>query len=461
MVQHVLRSSNYSGCVGKASVKGCCTIVTALVVAASAQTYAPPQAPVRLTLAQAIARAEKNEPAFASAKANRAVSQLERTNARAALLPTATFHNEAIYTEPNGVPSSRIGQVTDAPSPVFIANNAVREYASQGVFNETLGLGQFAAIHLADANAARAAAELEVARRGLVSTVVTLYFNVSSGSSKVDVAREALDEANHFVDITQKREAQREAAHADVLKAQLIQQQRERDLRDAQVAATKSRLELGVLLYPDPTTGFELAPVSSTIMVLPERSTMLELAGQNNPELRGALASVQASQATTLSAQAALLPQLNLNFTYGIDATNFAVNGPEGVRNLGYAMSAQLDIPVWDWLTTERKIKAGHLQETAAKAALTAAQRRAIADLQESYAEAEAANQQLASLDLSVTTARESLRLMQLRYVNGESTVLEVVDAQSALTSAENATIDGHARYQVALANLQTLTGTL
>ena len=43
----------------------------------------------------------------------------------------------------------------------------------------------------------------------------------------------------------------------------------------------------------------------------------------------------------------------------------------------------------------------------------------------------------------------------------GESTVLEVVDAQSALTSAENAQIEGRVRYRLALANLQTLTGRL
>ena len=123
-------------------------------------------------------------------------------------------------------------------------------------------------------------------------------------------------------------------------------------------------------------------------------------------------------------------------------------------------MSAQLDIPVWDWLSTERRIKASRLREGAAKVALTAAQRRSVANLAEYYAEAEAASKQFASLDASVTTARESLRLTELRYVDGESTVLEVVDAEGALTAAQNAQIDGLVRYRLALANLQTLTGT-
>jgi outer membrane protein TolC len=412
-----------------------------------------------LTLDQAIARAMTNEPAFAAAQAERRALALERTNARAALLPTATYHNQAIYTQPNGVPTSRIGQTTDAPAPIFIANNAVREYASQGVFNETLGLGQVAAIRLADANEARSQAELEIARRGLVSTVVTLFYGVSSGTGKVAVAEQALAEADRFVDITQKREQAREAAHADVLKAQLLQQQRQRELADAHLAANKARLEFAVLLYPDPSTPFDLAQCAAP-PVLPDRGSIDTLARKDNPELRSALASLQVSQAETYTSRTALLPELNLNFTYGIDATNFGVNGPDGIHNLGYSMSAQLDIPVWDWLSTERKIKESRLREGAAKVALRAAQRRLVADLAEFYAEADAANKQLASLDATVVTARESLRLTELRYVDGESTVLEVVDAQSTLTFAENARIDGNVRYQLALANLQTLTGT-
>jgi len=213
------------------------------------------------------------------------------------------------------------------------------------------------------------------------------------------------------------------------------------------------------LLYPDPNTPFQLEAAAPAL--LPERASIEATARQNNPELRSALASLQASHAATYTAKAALLPDLGLNFTYGIDATNFGVNGPDGIHNLGYSMSAQLDIPVWDWLKTERNIKQSSLREAANKVALTATQRRLIANLSEFYAEADAASKQMASFDASVLAARESLRLTTLRYVDGESTVLEVVDAQNSLTSSENAQIEGRVRYQLALANLQTLTGKL
>jgi len=71
------------------------------------------------------------------------------------------------------------------------------------------------------------------------------------------------------------------------------------------------------------------------------------------------------------------------------------------------------------------------------------------------------AREQLTSLDASIATAAESLRLTKLRYTGGEASVLEVVDAQNAYVGAENAREDGRVRYQAARADLQTLTGTM
>ena len=46
--------------------------------------------------------ARANEPTFAAAAANARVAALDHSIARAALLPNATFHNQYLYTQPNG-----------------------------------------------------------------------------------------------------------------------------------------------------------------------------------------------------------------------------------------------------------------------------------------------------------------------------------------------------------------------
>ena len=413
-----------------------------------------------ITLDDAIRLAEANEPSFAAATAESRVTALQRKDAVAGLLPSVTAHNQYLYTESNHMKSTANPGGSNQSLPLFIANNSVHEYINQGAVNETIGLAGVAAVRLADANAARAKAELEIARRGLVSTVVQLFYNVRTGSEKLSVAQRALDEANRFVDITEKRESGREAAHADVIKARLGQQQRQRELADATLVNEKANLELGVLLFPDPSQKIELADEPAP-PVLPDRQSIEAAARDNNPELRSALASFQISRAEALNSWAGLLPDLALNYTYGIDAPQFSDHGPDGARNLGYSASATVDFPIWDWLTSERKVKEARIKAQAGKVAFTAAQRRLIADLTEFYDEADVAHKQLASLDQTVADARDSMRLTNLRYVNGESTVLEVVDAQNTLVSAENAQADGMVRYRVALAQLETLTGRL
>ncbi len=417
----------------------------------------PNPAPVVITLEEAIHRAQANESNYVSAAANNRISALDRAIARNGLLPGAIYQNQYLYTQGNGLP---IAAGTTEPPPRFIANNGVREYISVLSATETFGLAGVAGVRRADAAAAVAAAELEIARRGLVAGVTGLYYGSLAADHKLVVAERAHQEAMDFSKLTGQREQARESAHADVVKAQLQEQQRQRELQDATVAAEKARLELGVLLFPDPRTAYSLQADAAPAPLAP-RADIEQTAGKNNPELKSALAALNVSNADVLTARAAYLPDLGLNVTYGIDAPQFAVNGPDGVRNLGYSASVTLDIPVWDWFSTQHRVKQSEIRRDVAKVALTTTQRQLIARLDEAYSEAVAARDQLASLDVSVATAGESLRLTKLRYNGGEATVLEVVDAQSAYVTAENALEDGRVRYETARANLQTLTGTM
>jgi len=415
-----------------------------------------------VTLEDAIARAKANEPTFAAAVATSKVAAMDHSLARAALLPGVVYHNQYLYTQPAHGPdqSANASASSTTSLPRFIANNSVHEYTSQGVVSETIGVQQMTAVAHASAAASMAAAELEIARRGLVATVVGLYYNALAADRKTAVAQRALTEANDFTGLTQHREDAREAAHADVIKAQLQQQQREREFGNARLLSEKAHLDLAVLLFPDPHTPYTLVDFT-TPTPLAMREELEAAASLNNAELKSALASMHMANLDVTAARAAYLPDLGLNFNYGIDVPEFAVHGADGARNLGYSATATLDIPIWDWFSTHDRIKQKTALRDSAKVALTATQRRLVAQLDEFYGEASVARDQLQSLDQSAATARESLRLVRLRYSAGECTVLEVVDAQNSLIASETAREDGILRYQTALANLQLLTGTM
>ena len=138
-----------------------------------------------------------------------------------------------------------------------------------------------------------------------------------------------------------------------------------------------------------------------------------------------------------------------------------AFRGPDNRRNLGSVVQGTLTIPLWNWGATRSRIKQAELAQKQAEYELTFAQRGVESSLRTAYIEADTARAQLDSLKSSLDLSEESLRLTLLRYQAGEATALEVVDAQSTLALARNAHADGLARYRVAVAALQTMTGRL
>jgi len=441
------------------------TLASAGLAQQPAASPATQPSPVAITLDEAIARARANEPTFAAAVAASRNAALDQSIARAALLPNVAYDNQYLYTQSNHCPTTNkicaanAGASSTAPVR-FIANNSVHEYVSQASVTETIGAQQVNAVSRASAALAVATAEREVAQRGLIASVAGMFYAATTADHRVAVAERAATEAASLTKLTGQRETAREVAHADVVKAQLQQQQRDRDLADAKVNAETARLELGVLLFPDPRTPYTLT-VPDTPSSVPARADVDAALAKHNPELESALANSHLADLNVFAARSAYLPDLQLNYSYGIDATQFAVNAYDGSHNLGYSASATLNIPIWDWFTTHDKVRQSEISRDAAHVTLTNTQRKLIAELEEYYSEAVTAHDQLESLDRSEQTATESLRLTRDSYSAGETTILDVVDAENSLTSSELAREDGMVRYQTALANLQLLTGTL
>jgi outer membrane protein TolC len=430
------------------------------VVAKQNQPSAPsapnPGAPLRLTLQDALALARKNEPSYQSVVTAAGIAGETRAQTRDALLPSVNFNTAAIYTESSHNSPSGV---------VFIANNSPHEYISQGNVHQQLDLASWETYRSSAAQAAAAKAKAEVAARGLVVTVVQNYFAAAAAEKKLESAARTADAGEKFLQLTQALEKGGEVAHSDVIKADLQAQERRRQLQEAKLELLNARLDLAVLLFPDFNDHFEIGDELHGSVALPPQPEFEAQAAQGNPEIRAALATTEAAAHDVKAARAGYLPSISLDYFYGIDAAQYAVNGPaingSKISNLGSSAIASLSLPVWNWGATQSRVRSAELQRDQAKRELSFAQRKLLAEMRSLYSEAETALNELAGLQRSAELSEESLHLTTLRYQGGEATVLEVVDAQTTFAQANAAYQDGAVRYRVALANLQTLTGVL
>jgi outer membrane protein TolC len=431
--------------------------------AAARQAAPPPNGELlHLTFQQALDLARKNATQFQVAVVNAGVLHEDAKQARNSLLPTVAYDNSALYTQ-GTIASLAAAQAGLVPPVIFIANNAPHEYVSQANIHEAIDMAALGNWRRASAAAAVARAQVEIAKRGLVVTVAQNYYKVGAAQHKLETAITASGEGDKFFQLTQKLEGGGEVAHADVIKAELQMRDRRRQLQEAQLALLNARLDLAVLIFPNFNDNFEVTDDIHASAPLPSIEEIQQRGTKDNPDLRAALEAVRQSRYDVFGARAGYLPSFSFDYFYGIDATRFATHtvlpGGERFSNLGYSWLATLNIPIWNWGTTQSKVKQAELRQAQAKREFSLAQRKLIAEIESLYAEASTALSELEDLKRSGELALESLRLVTLRYQNGEATVLEVVDAQTTFTSANSAYQDGALRYRVALASLQTLTG--
>ncbi len=426
-----------------------------LVQPASAMQNA---APVTITLQDALTRARANYAQYLSTVTDVKVAREDLLQARDAMLPSVGYTQQYLGTQGNGKTAS--GR--------YVTNDGVHVYRVWGVFHQDMPAGFFtgSTYKRAAAAAALADAKAEIARRGLVVTVTKAYYGLVIAQRKYAIAQQALDQAQNFLSITGLQEKGGEVAHSDVVKAHLQFDQQKLAFQEAQLAMENARLALAVLLSPTLNENFAAVDDMDNMPALPPFPDVRGMAERENQDVRAAMQALRQAKADVSIARAGFFPTLSFDADYGIEANALALHsavaadkelGP--LPNLGYFMTATLNVPVWNWGATRSKLRQAEYRREQARIELSQAQREALSNLNSFYNEAAAARAEAGTLREAADLAAESLRLTTLRYQAGEATALEVVDAQTALANSRSAFADGQSRYRVALATLQTLTG--
>jgi outer membrane protein TolC len=424
------------------------------------QPDAPAAPPAMVTLQDALDRARQNDAQFHTAVADAQVAREDRVQAKASLLPAISYTTQYLGNSPtpnNVNPNGR-----------FVSLDGVKMYRAWGVLHQELSPNVLMKTPLNRARAAEAAAEarLEVAQRGLAVTVTRAYYALVVAQRKYAASQTSAQQASRFFDITQQQQRLGQVARSDVIKAEIQFQQQQQAYRDAQVAMDNARLTLAVLISPALDENFAVVDDLAAAPALPPFADIRTMAGRGNPDVRAAEESLRAAGHDVRAAKNAMYPTVAVDAVYGIEANEFALNSavaaqPElGVLpNLGYFITVNLNVPVWDWGGLRSKVHQSEARQRQAEVVLTQAQRQVMSSLYSMYNEALAAKAGVDNLQHVADLAAESLRLTTLRYQAGESTALEVVDAQNTFVLSRNAIDDAQVRYRVALAELQTLTG--
>src|SRR5579884_2900487 len=315
-------------------------------------THPPGQtpSPAVITLQDALDRAKNLDVGLQSALLDAQTAGEDRAQARAARLPGVTERTQYLGTQGNGT----------LPSGRFVTNDGVHVYREWGILSQDVSANTILGTVYKRAQAAEAfaKAKAEVALRGLQVTVTKNYYALVTAERKYGTAQLGLQQAARFLQIATDQERAGQTAHSDTVKADLQYQQSKQAFDDATLAMDNAKLNLVVMLFPAINENFTVVDDLDTPQALPSFADAQAMAEKQNPDLRAANEALRQTGFDVKAARNAFLPSGGIETDYGIEANAFALHSSVAadpdrrvLPNLGYFVTATLNIPVWDWGT--------------------------------------------------------------------------------------------------------------
>ncbi|MFN0063479.1 MAG: TolC family protein [Myxococcaceae bacterium] len=384
-----------------------------------------------VTLSEALAHAERHQPALRQASANAEAADARANQARAPLLPQLTGQLTYQRTTANFAARPGIVPLSGSSAATFRAFNFFNASvtASQLVYDFGQTWGQF---HAAAASASAERHNREAALLQARQDVRLAFFAARAQKELVAVSRANLDNAERHVDQIQ--------GFVDIgtrPRIDLAQVRTERANGRAQLIAAenaylvaKARLNQAMGLEQD--TAFDVADDSMPPVVDEDENTakLLERAYAARPELQAQAQRVLAQDAQIAAARGGYFPSLGISTTLSDVGTSFAASA------WNWNAQAQLSWSLFDGLGTPARTAEAHATRVAAEAQLQTQRLQVRLELEQQHGAVRSAREALLAAQEAEASASERLTLAEGRYKTGAGSIIELGDSQAAFNSA-------------------------
>lgn len=442
---------------GRASIGLALGLMLALPQGARAKAARAPEAPTtqpgsspaarRLTVDDAVALGLRNsKPLLVAAQSVRRARAVVNQN-RAGLLPN--LNASLLWTHLDQ------GSTITFPGPKGLPQTipiVLQDQKSIGV-DATLPvdiLGQIrAAVQAAQFQEIAARLDYNRIRNETVSGIKTDYNDVLRAKAFVSVADQSLRNARDRETTAAANRAAGTGTRFEVLRAQT-------DVANAQegLIAAGNRVNLAIAtlnnaLSLDQNTPLETAEPSQPPASHGDFNAAVAEAYRTRPEVLQADAQIRAAQKGVVLAKRSLRPTLGLSWSlnYAPDVGGFAP------RTTTWAAVARVSVPLYDGGLARARTRTARADVESARLARQETLDAVALEVRQAHLALVDASDRLTVANTALTEAQEQYRLAQIRFkagvtlTTGGSPLLEISDAQTALTQAQNNQVN--ARYDV------------
>jgi outer membrane protein TolC len=296
------------------------------------------------------------------------------------------------------------------------------------------------ALTSAEVHQANAARDRAILTQQITVDVASAYYRVVAQEALIQVSRQAFDRARQLRDASEAKLGAGLVSQLDVLRAQQLASQAQLQLFDAQGAAEDARDQLRFLMGRDSAASFAVATdIPRVIDDLPVEEA-INRALTNRADLQSAVAEADDAARSIAYARNQLRPQVDVNFALTRRQTADAFWGSFGVDGFQFATFFTISSPV-DRTPELIAYQNAFIDRDRQRRNVETLRRRIADDVRRQLRQRDRLVRNLAAVENTVELARREVEVARLRFERGLSNNLDVVTAETSLSTAESSRI--------------------
>lgn len=284
----------------------------------------------------------------------------------------------------------------------------------------------------------------DAVQSSLIAEVAQAWLTVQADQALVRLAQQTLDSRERALTLTQRRLDAGAVSGLDLAAAQAAAETARGDLAAAQTGLAQAHnalrqlvgAEVPAALLPQADGGTN---AGNTVALAPVPGGLSSQVLLQRPDVKAADRAVQAAQARTGAARAALLPTLTL--TASVGSASVDLRGLLGSGSGTWSLAPSLRLPVLDGGASRTAVEAAEVNHQVAATTFEQTLQTAFKEVADALAVREQLGTRLQAQARLVDAYQRSLSLTEQRYQAGSVNALGVLDAQRSLYGAQQALI--------------------
>ena len=410
------------------------------------------QAPKSVTLVQALAMAEDASPSVVSARGSVRTADLGLRTAVWAFIPTIALTPQASLALATG--QQRLDPVTGE---IISGNTSIKSYGLNLTGSLTLfdGFARNNALKAARAQQTSADASLTSQRFAIALTTTNAFLDALQNQLLLRVSEGAVQAAQQQLNAAAARLQTGSGQRTDSLNFAVTLGQAQLNLLNAQANLATAEANLGRYIGVSGRVAATDDPAFSISPAMVDTMQLRAVVQTSSPALKTAQATLVSAQANYRSSKAGYWPTVSLSAGSswtGQSTNDYTIVGRRTL-NLAFNMSP------WTSLSRETQIEQRSIAITNAEANLADLKRSLDAQMTQYLATLANVQQQFAVSRASVAAATENLRVTSERFRLGVATIIELINAQQSLTSAQVNEVQARFSYLRTKAQVESIIG--